>query len=107
MPLWLSPEQVVVAPIVSEFDEYATEVASVLRKAGLLAKTDLRNEKINYKVREHSHAKVPVIAVVGAKEQENRTVTVRRLGSEKQEVVSLDDLVKSLTAEATMPHLGE
>ena len=71
------------------------------------AKTDLRNEKINYKIREHSLAKIPVIAVVGAKEQENRTVTVRRLGSEKQEVVKLDDFVKALVEEAKMPHLGE
>ena len=71
------------------------------------AKTDLRNEKINYKIREHSLAKIPVIAVVGAKEKENRTVTVRRLGSEKQEVVKLADFVKALAAEATMPHLGE
>ena len=107
LPLWLSPEQVVVAPIVSEFDGYANEVVGVLRKRGLNAKSDLRNEKINYKVREHSLAKIPVIAVVGAKEQENKTVTVRRLGSEKQEVMSLDDFVNSLVQEATMPHLGE
>lgn len=81
LPLWLSPEQVVVCPIVSEFDSYAEEVAEKLNRAGLKAKTDLRNEKINYKVREHSLAKIPVIAVVGAKEKENGTVTVRRLGS--------------------------
>jgi threonyl-tRNA synthetase len=107
LPLWLSPEQVVVAPIVSEFDDYAEEVVKTLRKAGLNAKSDLRNEKINYKIREHSVAKIPVIAVVGAKEQENKTVTIRRLGSEKQEQMSLDDFVKSLLAEAAMPHLGE
>lgn len=107
LPLWLSPEQVVVMPIVSDFDDYAAEVAKELRKAGLSAKTDLRNEKINYKIREHSLAKIPVLAVVGAKEKENRTVTVRRLGSEKQEVVKLADFVKALAAEATMPHLGE
>lgn len=107
MPLWLSPEQVVVAPIVSEFDDYAKEVAAVLTKAGLTAKTDLRNEKINYKVREHSLEKVPVIAVVGAKEKENRTVTVRRLGSDKQEVMSLDDFVAALVKEAEMPHRHE
>lgn len=93
LPLWLSPEQVVVCPIVSEFDGYAEEVADKLRKAGLYAKTDLRNEKINYKVREHSLAKIPVIAVVGAKEKENGTVAVRRLGSEKQEIIKLDDLL--------------
>ena len=107
LPLWLSPEQVVVCPIVSEFDDYAEEVASAMRKAGLLAKTDLRNEKINYKIREHSVAKIPVIAVVGAKEKENRTVTVRRIGSDKQETFALDELIKSLVDEAKMPHADE
>ena len=107
LPLWLSPEQVVVCPIVSEFDGYAEEVAAAMRKAGLLVKTDLRNEKINYKIREHSVAKIPVIAVVGAKEKENRTVTVRRIGSDKQETFALDDLIKSLTEEAKMPHADE
>ena len=104
LPLWLSPEQVVVAPIVSEFDGYATEVANKLKAAGLQAKTDLRNEKINYKVREHSMAKIPVIAVVGAKEKENGTVTVRRLGVEKQSVMSVDEFIKTLIEEAKMPH---
>ena len=103
LPLWLSPEQVVVCPIVSDMDGYAEEVAAKLRAAGLYAKTDLRNEKITYKIREHSVAKIPVIAVVGAKEKENGTVTVRRLGSEKQEVMKLDDFIKALQAEATMP----
>ena len=107
LPLWLSPEQVVVCPIVSEFDGYAEEVAAALRKAGLSAKTDLRNEKINYKIREHSVAKIPVIAVVGGKEKENHTVTIRRLGSDKQEVMALDDLIKMLVAEAKMPHADE
>ncbi len=107
LPLWLSPEQVVVCPIVSEFDDYANEVAAIMRKAGLSAMTDLRNEKISYKVREHSVAKIPVIAVVGAKERDNRTVTVRRIGSDKQEIVGLDDLVKSLVQEAQMPHREE
>ena len=107
LPLWLSPLQVMVAPIVSEFDGYAEEVAEALDKAGLKAETDLRNEKINYKVREHSLAKIPVIAVVGAKEKENRTVTVRRLGSEKQEVMPLDEFVAKLKAEAQMPHRFE
>ncbi len=107
LPLWLSPEQVVVCPIVSEFDDYAKEVASAMQKAGLLVKTDLRNEKINYKIREHSVAKIPVIAVVGAKEKENRTVTIRRIGSDKQEVFTLDELIKSLVKEAEMPHAEE
>ena len=107
LPLWLSPLQVMVAPIVSEFDGYAEEVAEALDKAGLKVETDLRNEKINYKVREHSLAKIPVIAVVGAKEKENRTVTVRRLGSEKQEEMSLNEFVEKLKAEAQMPHRFE
>ena len=107
LPLWLSPEQVVICPIVSEFDDYANEVAKAMQKAGLSVKTDLRNEKINYKVREHSVAKVPVSAVVGAKEKENRTVTVRRIGSDKQEVIKLDELIKALVEEAKMPHTEE
>ncbi|MBQ9731592.1 MAG: threonine--tRNA ligase [Alphaproteobacteria bacterium] len=103
LPLWLSPEQVVVAPIVSEFDDYAEEVVSLLRKAGIYAKSDLRNEKINYKVREHSVTKIPVIAVVGAKERENRTVTLRRLGSDKQEILPLDEFIAKMVEEAQMP----
>ena len=107
LPLWLSPEQVVVCPIVNEFDDYAEEVTAKLKKNGLLARADLRNEKITYKIREHSVAKVPVIAVVGAKEKENGTVTVRRLGSDKQEILKLDDFINNLVEEARMPHLGE
>ena len=107
LPLWLSPEQVVVCPIVNEFDDYAEEVTAKLKKNGLLARSDLRNEKITYKIREHSVAKVPVIAVVGAKEKENGTVTVRRLGSDKQEILKLDDFINNLVEEARMPHLGE
>lgn len=103
LPLWLSPEQVVLAPIVSDFDDYAEEVVRKLKAAGIYAKTDLRNEKINYKIREHSVAKIPVIAVVGAKEKENGTVTVRRIGSDKQEVMKLDDFISALTEEAKMP----
>lgn len=103
LPLWLSPEQVVVAPIVSDVDDYAEEVVRKLKAAGIYAKTDLRNEKINYKIREHSVAKIPVIAVVGAKEKENGTVTVRRIGSDKQEVMKLDDFISALTEEAKMP----
>lgn len=103
LPLWLSPEQVVVAPVISDVNDYATEVVAALKKAGLTASADLSNEKISYKIREHSLAKTPVIAVVGAKEKENRTVTVRRIGSDKQEVMKLDDFIAALTQEATMP----
>ena len=103
LPLWLSPEQVVVCPVTNDFDDYAQSVAKALKAAGLYVDTDLRNEKITYKIREHSVAKVPVIAVVGAKEKENGTVTIRRIGSDKQEVLKLDDLVKVLSQEAQMP----
>ena len=103
LPLWLSPEQVVVCPVTNVFDDYAKEVAQVLHNAGLYAKTDLRNEKITYKIREHSVAKIPVIAVVGAKEKENGTVTIRRIGSDKQEVVKLDEFIKAMSTEAQMP----
>lgn len=103
LPLWLSPEQVVVAPITSDMDDYAEEVTKKLKAAGLYAKSDLRNEKINYKIREHSVAKIPVIAVVGAKEKENQTVTIRRIGSDKQEIIKLDDFIQAMVKEATMP----
>lgn len=103
LPLWLSPEQVVVCPVTNDFDDYAQSVAKALKAAGLYVSTDLRSEKITYKIREHSVAKVPVIAVVGAKEKENGTVTIRRIGSDKQEVLKLEDLVKTLQEEAKMP----
>ena len=107
LPLWLSPLPVVVAPIVSEFDDYAKEIVAKLDKLGIRAETDLRNEKINYKVREHSLAKVPLIAVVGAKEKESRSVTIRRLGSEKQEIMSLDEFISWLQSETQLPHRFE
>ena len=107
LPLWLSPEQVVIAPVTSDFDGYAEEVAKKMSAAGLKVKTDLRNEKITYKIREHSVAKIPVIAVVGAKEKENNTVTIRRIGSEKQEVLGVNDLIEKLVEEAKMPHINE
>ena len=102
-PLWIAPVQAVVATIVSEADDYAREVQAALDAAGLRAETDLRNEKINYKVREHSHAKVPVLLVVGKREAEERTVSVRRLGSRDQKTVPLDAIVAELVAEAVAP----
>lgn len=96
LPYWLSPVQVVVAPIVSDADGYATEVCEALREAGVRAQADLSNEKITYKIREHSLQKVPVIAVVGRKEAEQKTVTLRRLGSEAQETLSLVEAVAKL-----------
>ena len=106
MPLWLAPLQVVVATITSDADDYAEDAAAALRKAGLRVETDLRNEKINYKVREHSHAKVPLIAVVGRREAEEKTVALRRLGGDQQEVLALDDAVNRLREEARMPTVG-
>ena len=103
MPLWLAPTQAVVAPITSEADAYAQRVTDTLQAAGLRVVADLRNEKINYKVREHSHAKVPAILVVGMREAEAGQVSIRRLGSKDQEVVALDAALEALVAEATMP----
>jgi threonyl-tRNA synthetase len=103
LPLWLSPVQAVVATIVSEADEYAGQVAGALRAAGLRAETDLRNEKINYKVREHSLAKIPVLLVVGKREAEEGTVSIRRLGSQSQSSATLDEAVAALAAEAVPP----
>ncbi len=104
-PLWLAPVQVVLAPITSDADDYAMEVRSQLRALGLRVEADLRNEKINYKVREHSLAKVPVILAVGKREMEEKTVSVRRLGSQNQTMMSLADAITSLVAEAVPPDL--
>ncbi len=104
-PLWLAPVQVVVATITDEADEYAREVADELRRAGLRVELDLRNEKVGYKVREHSLAKVPVIAVVGKREAEERKVALRRLGSNGQELAGLIEAAESLRVEATPPDL--
>ena len=104
-PLWLAPVQAVVATITSDADGYAEEAAAKLRAAGLRVETDLRNEKINYKVREHSLAKVPVIAVVGRREAEEGKVALRRLGSQAQQIVTLDEAVTLLSDEALPPDL--
>ncbi|MCO4055121.1 MAG: threonine--tRNA ligase [Bosea sp.] len=102
-PLWLSPEQIIVAPITSEADAYAEKVTNLMIAHGLRARADLRNEKINYKVREHSLAKVPVIIAVGKREAEDSTVTIRRLGSQAQTVMSLKGAIDSLVDEAMAP----
>jgi len=105
-PLWLAPRQVVVATIVSDADNYARAVVAQLQAAGLRAEADLRNEKINYKVREHSLAKVPLLLVVGKREAEEGTVAVRRLGSdEHQKVMGLDEAIGLFSAEALPPDL--
>ena len=98
LPFWLAPIQAVVAPIVSDADDYATEVCAALKAAGVRAETDLSNEKINKKIRELSMQKIPVIVVVGRKEAEERTVTLRRLGEERQETLPLADAVQTLSA---------
>ncbi|GAA4762512.1 threonine--tRNA ligase [Stakelama sediminis] len=105
LPQWLAPVQAVVATIVSDADSYAKEAAAKLKAAGIRVETDLRNEKINYKVREHSLAKVPNLLVVGKREADEGTVAIRRLGSQGQEVLSLDDAIATLKADATPPDL--
>ncbi len=104
-PLWLAPTQVVVASIVTDAADYALEVTERLRKAGLHAEADIRNEKINAKVREHSLARVPVMLVVGRREAEEGTVSVRRLGEQAQNVMNADEIITSLTKEATPPDI--
>ena len=104
-PLWLAPRQIVVATITEAANGYAAEVQARLKALGMRAEADLRNEKINYKVREHSLAKVPVIMVVGGREAEEKTVALRRLGGEKQEVVALDAALATLLSEARAPGL--
>jgi threonyl-tRNA synthetase len=104
-PLWLAPVQVVVTTITSDAEDYALEAADRLRAAGLRVETDLRNEKINYKIREHSLAKVPVIAVVGRKEAETRQLALRRLGSDRQTIIPLEDAAIGLAQEALPPDL--
>ncbi|GBR22942.1 threonine--tRNA ligase [Gluconobacter japonicus] len=105
-PLWLAPTQVVVASIVSDAADYATEVAAKLKAAGLQVETDVRNDKINAKIREHSLARVPVILVVGRREAEERKVAMRRLGGAQQEILGLDEAVKALSTEATPPDIA-
>ncbi|WP_145105431.1 threonine--tRNA ligase [Cereibacter sediminicola] len=103
LPFWLAPRQVVVASIVSDADEYVAEVVAALRARGVRAEADIRNEKINYKVREHSVGKVPVILAIGMQEVEGRTVSVRRLGETRTESAPLDQVVEMLAADARIP----
>ncbi len=105
LPLWLAPDQIMVCPITTEADSYGVTVMEALKEAGLRAGIDLRNEKINYKVREHSVSKIPVILAVGGREAEGRTVSMRRLGSKESQILSLDEAVQMLAVEATPPDL--
>lgn len=106
LPFWLAPVQCVVAPITSDADGYAREARALMEEAGLRAEADLRNEKIGYKVREHSRAKVPVIAAVGKKEVEARSVSLRRLGSDRSEALPLEDAIAALAADNRAPDSG-
>ncbi|MDE0852343.1 threonine--tRNA ligase [Yoonia sp.] len=105
LPFWLAPRQVVVASIISDADDYVREIVAALKAAGVRAEADIRNEKINYKVREHSIGKVPAILAIGAREVEDRTVNLRRLGEKQTKVVDLADILSSLKLEATPPDL--
>ena len=105
LPFWLAPRQVVVAAIVSDANEYCVEVVAALKAAGIRAEADLRNEKINYKVREHSVGKVPVILACGIREVEEKTVSVRRLGEKQTKVSLITDVVNALSKEAMPPDL--
>jgi threonyl-tRNA synthetase len=105
-PLWLAPVQTVVTTIVSDADDYAQSAMAKLRSAGIRAGIDLRNEKINYKVREHSLAKVPILLIAGRREAEEGKITIRRLGIEKQETMTLDEAIELLRKEALPPDLA-
>ena len=104
-PLWLAPVQVVVANITTDSESYAADVVAKLKAIGIRAEIDARNEKINYKVREHSLSKTPVIAVVGAREAAENKVALRRLGSQAQTILTLDEAISALLLEATQPDL--
>jgi threonyl-tRNA synthetase len=104
LPFWLAPIQVAVATIISDADEYANEIITKLSEVGIRCNADLRNEKISYKVREHSSTKVPVIIALGKREQENRTVSIRRMDSDKTETYELEEAIKILSEENTRPN---
>jgi threonyl-tRNA synthetase len=104
LPFWLSPLQIIIATITSDSDNYADNIFNQLKNNGLRVEKDIRNEKIGYKIREHSSAKIPVIMVIGKKESENKTVSVRRLGSEKNEIYKIDEILKILCKESLAPN---
>ena len=103
LPLWLSPSQIVVATITSDSDNYAFDVKDQLIKNGLRSEVDIRNEKIGYKIREHSNSKIPIILAVGKKEAEDKTVSVRRIGSSETKVMKLKELINNLQKESASP----
>ena len=103
LPLWLAPTQAVVLPIASEFDNYAKKIFEQCMKAGINTEVDLKNQKINYKIREHSLAKVPILLICGEKEVKNKSVTIRKLGTEKQEVLSLNMAIEKISKQNKFP----
>ena len=103
LPLWLAPIQAVVLPIASEFDSYAKKIFEQCMKAGINTEVDLKNQKINYKIREHSLSKVPLLLICGKKEVKDKSVTIRKLGSEKQETLSLDKAVQQISQKNKFP----
>jgi threonyl-tRNA synthetase len=105
LPLWLSPKQVAILPISQEFDDYAKKVSAELDKNKIRNIIDLKNEKINYKIREHSLSKTPILMICGSKEQENQSITLRRLGQEKQDTLPLKEAVNLLVKESLAPKI--
>jgi threonyl-tRNA synthetase len=103
LPLWLAPLQAVVLPIASEFDNYAKKIFEQFIKAGINTEVDLKNKKINYKIREHSLAKVPLLLICGEKEVKNKSITIRKLGSEKQETLPLTEAIKNISKKNKLP----
>ena len=103
LPLWLAPLQVVVVPIAPEFDNYAKKIFEQCLKAGINTEVDLKNQKINFKIREHSLSKVPLILICGEKEVTNNSVTIRKLGSDKQETLPLDQAIKNISQKNKFP----
>ena len=99
LPFWLAPQQVVIASIISDVNDYSLEIMELLKKEGISVDVDLRNEKISYKIREHSSKKVPIILAIGNKEKEARTVSIRRIGSQKTEVLDLKNAIEQITKE--------
>jgi len=105
LPLWLSPKQVAILPISQEFDDYAKKVSAELDKNKIRNIIDLKNEKINYKIREHSLSKTPILMICGSKEQENQSITLRRLGQEKQDTLPLKEAMSLLVKESSVPKI--
>ena len=99
LPFWLAPQQVVIASIISDVNDYSLEIMERLKKEGISVDVDLRNEKISYKIREHSSKKVPIILAIGNKEKEARTVSIRRIGSQETEVLDLKNAIEQITKE--------